>query len=410
MTAVSEARPSAARPARGLRDAWTPARARLWLVACAAAAWLPVIGVPVRSWLDFSAFYAAGALAFTPEVARLAPIVAWEAAHGMPITPFVYPAGFALLYVPFTLLPYGVAGALHLCLMLGLLVAATVVGAALLGLPRRWAIVGVLAWGPAAAGVLSGQNTALALLLVTLATVALARDRDLAGGTGVGLLGYKPQLAAPLIGLLLLRGRRLALVGTAAVLAVHYAAGVLATGGNLGWPSDWLATIGAYTTADFQANGWQAISLPALGRHVELATGIPGLMLAGYLVAGVIVLACIPALRRWPLAESVALACACGLLISPHAWVYDATLLLPALGVLAARAAARGWPWEDRWLVAGSFAIALTWPLGGVVGFTLVPLLVVGAPLLLLRTATPAEARPIGAAQAVAASPATLSR
>ena len=56
--------------------------------------------------------------------------------------------------------------------------------------------------------------------------------------------------------------------------------------------------------------------------------------------------------------------------ISPHAWVYDATLLLPALGVLAARAARRGWPWQDRWWLAAAFGIALLWPLGGVVGVT----------------------------------------
>ena len=51
----------------------------------------------------------------------------------------------------------------------------------------------------------------------------------------------------------------------------------------------------------------------------------------------------------------MALAAALGLLISPHAWVYDATLLLPALGVLAARAArdaagrgATGGGWRPR--------------------------------------------------------------
>ena len=49
----------AAAPA-GWRGAWTPARARLWLIAAAVAAWLPLLGVPLRGWLDFCAFYAAG--------------------------------------------------------------------------------------------------------------------------------------------------------------------------------------------------------------------------------------------------------------------------------------------------------------------------------------------------------------
>jgi hypothetical protein len=80
----------------------------------------------------------------------------------------------------------------------------------------------------------------------------------------------------------------------------------------------------------------------------------------------------------------VALAAALGLLISPHAWVYDATLLLPALAVLAARSARRGWPWRDRWWLAVAYAIALSWSLGGFVGLTAMPLLVLGVPLALV--------------------------
>ena len=124
-----------------------------------------------------------------------------------------------------------------------------------------------------------------------------------------------------------------------AVLGLHYLAGVLATGGQLDWPLQWLDSVSAYQEADFRANGWQAISLPALGTRLELATGLPGLALLGYLVGLAIIVACLPALRRLPLLDAVALAAALGLLVSPHAWVYDATLLLPALAVFAARSA-----------------------------------------------------------------------
>ena len=166
------------------------------------------------------------------------------------------------------------------------------------------------------------------------------------------------------------------------------------------WPQDWLTTVDAYQEADFRANGWQAISLPALGTRLELVTGLPGLALAGWVIGGLIVLACLPALRRLPLVEAVALAAACGLLISPHAWVYDATLLLPALGVFAARAGRRGWPWRDRWWLAAAFGIALTWPLGGVLGVTGLPLLVLAAPFALLERGPfrPAVGRVAGAA------------
>jgi hypothetical protein len=355
------------------------------MVAAAVAAWLPIVGMPLRDWLDFSAFYAAGRLVFGPEVAELAPISLLQAEAGWPITPFVYPTGLALLYAPLAALPYGLAGAVHLGIMLALLIGAAILFAQLVDLPRRWAVIGALAWAPAAAGVISGQNTSLALLLAVLAAWALAAGHQGRAGLAVGLLAYKPQLAVPLMGLLLIRAHWAALAVTALVLAGHWLAGVIATGGQLDWPLAWLETVTAYQEADFLANGWQAISLPAIGARLEHITGLSGLAVVGFVIGGAIVLACLPAMRRLPAVEGVALAAACGLVVSPHAWVYDATLLLPALGLFAARAMRRGWPWRARWWLAAAFALALTWPLGGFIGFTLVPLVVVAAPFALLE-------------------------
>jgi hypothetical protein len=385
--AVGLGRAPSANETTGWRALWTAPRARLWLTAAAIAAWLPLVGVPLRRWLDFDSFYIAGSLAFTPGVAQLAPVVREQVARGLPPTPFVYPAGVALAYVPFSWLPYDVAAALHVALMTALLVVAAVMGADLLALPRRWAVLGALAWGPAAAGVISGQNSALALLLVVVAALGLARNRDMITGIASGVLAYKPQLAAPLLGLLLLRGRWRAAGVAIAAIGVQYLLGVLATGGNWAWPTDWLATLGQYASADFHDNGWQAISLPALGTRLAIVTGIGAFAVAGYAAAIVAVVASIPALRRLPPLDAVALACAIGLLASPHAWVYDATLLLPAIAVLAVRSVERGWPWQDRWLFAGGYAVGLTWALGGFVGLTLVPLVVIGVPILLVRGA-----------------------
>jgi hypothetical protein len=340
--------------------------------------------MPLRGWLDFSAFYAAGQLAFSTDVLDLAAVVSLQADEGLPITPFVYPPGLALLYAPLSALPYDVAGLLHTGLMLGLLLAAAAIGARLVDLPLRWALLGTLAWAPAAAGVLSGQNTSLALLLVVLAARALLNGLEGGAGVAIGLLAYKPQLGVPFLGLLALRARWTALLVAVSVLALYWLAGAVASG-DLVWPEAWLRTIDAYQEDDLRANGWQAISLPALGMRLELVTGLSGLAVAGWIVGGLIVLACLPALRRRPIIEAVALAAACGLLISPHAWVYDATLLLPALGVIASRAARRGWPWQERWRLAGAFAIALSWPLGGFLGVTGMPLLVLATPFALLE-------------------------
>jgi len=400
----------------GWRAAWTPGRARLWLVAAAVAAWLPLLGVPFRGWLDFSAFYAAGSLAFTPDVTGLAAITAFQVERGLPITPFVYPAGVALPYALLSALPYGVAAALHAALMLAALLAAAAVWARLVGLPRRWALLGALAWAPAAAGVASGQNTSGALLLVVLSGAALAAGREVLGGVLAGVVLYKPQLGAPMVGTLLLRGRWAGVAAAAGMVAVHWALGAVATGGRVDWPVGWLEAVRGYQEADLLANGWQAISLPGLAARAGLALDVPWLGLVGYAVAGVVIAWCLPALRRpsWP--DAIALAAALGLLISPHAWVYDATLLLPALAVLAARSARRGWPWRDRWWLASSFGIALLWPLGGVVGVTLMPLVVLAVPFALLergpfRPQASVAAQPaVGVRSAAAGGEATVTR
>jgi hypothetical protein len=407
VTAVSrrsgrDAPPRRDSPPEGWRAAWTSDRARLWIIAAAVAAWLPILGTPLRDWLDFSAFYAAGQLVFGEELLDLSSVVRLQSDQAIPITPFVYPPGLALLYAPLTALPYGTAALLHTGLMLAFLLVAATMGSGLLGLPWRWTMLGTLAWAPAAAGVLSGQNTSLALLLVVLAAWAMVRGLDGGAGLSIGLLAYKPQLAVPFLGLLLLRARWTSLLVAIGVLAFHWLAGAVAAG-DLAWPRAWLETIGAYQGSDLHADGWQAISLPALGMRLEAVTGLAGLAAAGWVVAALIVLACLPALRRLPVIEAVALTAACGLVISPHAWVYDATLLLPALGVYAARAARRGWPWRDRWWLALAYAIALTWPLGGVLGVTALPLLVLVAPFALLERGPfrPATAEPVGSGPGV---------
>jgi len=258
--------------------------------------------------------------------------------------------------------------------------------AGVVGLPRRWALLGVLAWAPAAAGVASGQNSSVALLLVALSGAALVARRQGVAGVLVGALTYKPQLAAPLIGLLLLRGRWIGVaVAGAVAVAGHWALGVVATGGRLDWPLAWLDTVRAYQESDLLANGWQAISLPGLAARVGLATGLPWLVLVGYAAGIALVLWCLPALRRMPWPDAVALAAALGLAVSPHAWVYDAALLIPALGVFAARAARRGWPWRDRWWLAAAYGTALLWPIGGIIGVTAMPLVVVVVPIALLE-------------------------
>jgi len=376
-------------------------RTRLWLSAAAVAAYLPILGMPFRAWLDFSAFWAAGHFVFSRQLLDIVSVVRFQVERGLAPTPFVYPPGFALLYAPLAALPYDLAAVLHLTLMLAALVLAARIWADLVEIPRCWAVLGALAWGPAAASVVSGQNATLVLLIAAIVTRELvrARDRgDLPGfrvGFLAGLAMFKPQLGAPLAALVAVRSDRRALVGIGAAGLALYGSGVVAAGMDPLWPTTWLAAVSAYSTADYSANGWQAISGPSIGGHLSVVTGSVLPTMIGWAAAIAFVGWVVRGIRAMPVVSAVVVAMAAGLVINPHAWIYDATLLLPALGLLAADATRRGWPRADRLAFVVAFAIGSLWPFGAFVGSSLVPIVVVAVPIALRRMATrvPEETR-----------------
>ena len=381
---------SAADTRTGWRDVWTAPRARLWLAMAAIAAWLPLLGMPGRGWLDFSAFYAAGALAFGPRVIDLGEIAAYQAVRGLPNTPFLYPPGLAIVYVPFAGLPYDLAAAIHVALQALALLAAAGLAARVYGLPGRWAILGTIAWAPAAAAVVSGQNSAVLLLLTMIATWALSRGTrsHVLAGLAVGLAAYRPHLGLPLFGLVAWRRAWQAVAVAGLVMGVHYALGVIATGGLLDWPVRWLSTVGAETANDFQSVGWQAIGLPGILGRLSFGGSAPGSLfgpaLIGYLIGLVLIVSSLGALRRWDAPRAIALACALALFAGPRGFAYDGTMLLPAIAILAHDGMERGWPWHYRWLLAAGYGVALVWPFGGVVGVNPLAILVLAAPFVLL--------------------------
>lgn len=370
----------------------TVRRARLWLAAAAVAGFLPALGVALRGWLDFAAFYAGGHFVGGPAIYDVAAVVRYQAANGMQVVPFVYPAPVALLYAPFAALPYALAAGLHLVLMTAALVWAAAIWGEVVGLPRRWAILGALAWAPAAASAVSGQNATVVLLLVALATRALttraaeppAMARRAASGLLAGLAVAKPQLAAAAALAVAARGGIGAILGLAGAGIVHYGLGVVATGGDPAWPLSWLRVVAAYTREDMLANGWQASSIPTIGARLSALTGSVIPTVLAWVVAVAIGAYCLRGFRGSSIPAAVAVACAVGLVISPHAWVYDATLLLPAIAVLAADAARRGWPASSLRAFVVLYALATAWPVGWLVGVTPVALVVLGVALALV--------------------------
>jgi hypothetical protein len=120
--------------------------------------------------------------------------------------PFWNPPFYALAFVPFSGLPFGTAVLAWLALNLLALAAAVALLCRMLMTSggehsrdwRTWGLVPLLVVvsTPAFLAVTHGQNTFGSLLLLTLAVLAWRARRAVLVGLALGLLSYKPQLAA----------------------------------------------------------------------------------------------------------------------------------------------------------------------------------------------------------------------
>jgi hypothetical protein len=290
---------------------------------------------------DWRVFVAAGSLAGSH--ALLDPPQAWQS--------FFYLPGAAWALVPFARLPAGVSFVTNAVLMLACAAAAGVVASRTYALPRAPAIVIFALWSPVVyAAAIIGQNAPFGLLLAQLSIAGMATRSVALTAIPIGLLLYKPTYAAPLIALLVLRGRMRELAVAGAIGVGWYVLGVAATGGDWGWLAAWLRLVARYANGDFAVNGAFAVSLPGL--LVRAGAGV-------WLAAAVATLLAVPAaiaLRRATPVEAGSAACLVGLALSPHAWAYDVALALPMIGFTAGTLSE---PVRTRFLLA----VALVAPL-----------------------------------------------
>ncbi len=336
MTTTAASAPAAPVPAAGAGRAVratpcaaplriAPRRLRLWATTLAILGLVPVVGAPGAGWSDWPAFWSGGAMAGSAAILTPASQFAWRAARGELAAFFPYPPGAAWLFGPAASLPLPASFALYGLLVLAAAAGAGFIAARVYRLDRTVALLAVLAWAPVMSSIVIGQNGPLALLLTLAAIAALVEGRDGLAGACAGLLLYKPTFAAPLLLLLLVRGHRRALVAVVAVALGWYLASTAATGGDWAWPAAWLGGIAGYQGIDFAGNADKAVSLPGL----LLRLGLPWPVIAG--LAGCVLLASLPILRRRPILEAASYASLLGVALSPHAWGYDAALVLPAM-------------------------------------------------------------------------------
>lgn len=295
---------------------------------------LRVVLGPPHVLADWLIFYSAGKLAGTRALADPSLFQAFQHAHGFSTgatTIFPYPPAYAYAYVPLSHLSIFGSFAANAAAMLACAVIAGFVGARVFGLPVPLGVVGSLAWAPIGVSITIGQNAPLGVLLAILAIAGLAARRPYHAAIPIGLLLYKPTFALPLVGLLVIRRRWRECAIVVAMAAGWYLLSVLATAGDVAWPLHYARSIASYYHADALFNAPHTVSLAANLQWL----GAPLAVTIGSAIT-LLVLA-IPGLARRPALEAGSAACMIGLAVSPHAYAYDAAMLLPVLLLLGSR-------------------------------------------------------------------------
>ena len=265
---------------------------------------------------DFNQFYSAAKLAGTGHLYDFGRLQDLELRNGPHPIPFGRLPVYGVLLKPLTALTYNYARVAWLLVN----VAALIGFAALWPVRRRQDAVMMLCWScPAAILLSTGQDTGLFLFMVTVGLRLLQSKRDFAAGLVLSLCAAKFHLALGIPVFLLARRKWGALAGGLAGGLVQLAISFAAEGRE--WPARLLQLS---SISDFSPSPWRMPNLLGLTHWLPYG-GVAEAVLALLALAAVWIVS-----RRSPLAIGATAAIIDGLLVSHHAYVYDAVLLLPA--------------------------------------------------------------------------------
>jgi len=274
--------------------------------------------VPERAG-DFTEFYAAGKLAGTGQLYNLDRIQEIESRYGQIQIPFGRLPFYAVMFKPLAALPYNLARSAWLILN----VIALAGFAMLWPVQHRDRLLISLCWCCPAALLLSmGQDTALFLFFITLGFRLLQSNRQLAAGLVFSLCAAKFHLALGIPVFLLAQRRWITLLSGAAGGALQLVVSFAAEGAA--WPRNLLRLS---AVSDFSP------AAPKMPNLLGLTNWLPyGIVVETVLAVAVLVAVWLISRHSAPVTGATA-AVIGGLLVSHHAYVYDALLLLPALAL-----------------------------------------------------------------------------
>jgi alpha-1,2-mannosyltransferase len=293
----------------------------------------------VLKFEDFVSFYTLGHLAAAGDARALsnydllhqAQAALVPAASDL-IYPPVYPPFTAILFTPFSHLPFLPAAAVWVCLTIGIYAAVVrvvwkavsptvpdgrLVAAVAIAFPPFWQLV------------MNGQVTAIVLVAFTLGWLALERGRTVLAGAALGLLAIKPQFGLVLAVVVLWRREWGLLVG--AMISALAQLALVAWWLDGAALTDFIRNVPVILARVeiLEAKPWASHSLRSLTRLLPGPAGT-----GAWLVMAVVFIAL--AVRTWrpdvPLRVRFGLMILVSVLVSPHLIVYDLTVLaLPLL-------------------------------------------------------------------------------
>jgi hypothetical protein len=304
---------------------------------------------------------------------------AWDEARYFPP---VYPPFWYAACAPIAQLEYLTAARLWLALMTGCLVVAIVIMRRCWQAPW-WLLAVTVISPPVLISLSSGQKGTLLLLIVMASMVLWRSGRPLASGAVFALIAFKPHLGLPIGLIMLMAGQWRWVTGTYLTLTVLLVASALAgvevSGGYLDVCrqfTDYLRTGGYRLEEGFSL--WAASQMvlgdPDAARFAAIVLSAIVLVLAGA--------TCRRALRNHDeiqFARAVAIMVLATVLVAPHFYIYDLTLLLLPAAILARR------PWAKANLTAlaliGATLFGSQWlaQFSGATGTPVGPLLLVAA-------------------------------
>jgi alpha-1,2-mannosyltransferase len=285
---------------------------------------IKAVSSPQTGW-DFPVFYIAARLPAGMLYDRVAFAAVWKrdlAPLGVPHwAAYIRPPAFALLLHPLGSVPY--AHALWSWMFAGVCAYLASVGLLIRKLHLHAFFYPLcVAFFPAMAGIMSGQDNAIYLLAFVAALILFDRGLDVLAGAVLVICLCKFHLVVFIPVLLVAQKRYMAMLS--------FTLGAICTGAV----SFALTPFGDYVSAIENAQSYTAGFYPVGLRGFSMAIGQPW----SYGVLAVVVGAlCCWLIFVLPLLDSMCVAITGALLLSPYIAWYDSTLLIIPLAVLAAR-------------------------------------------------------------------------